>query len=67
MFQSGPMNMAFQNAQVSGTDINSDWYYCLVDGHIKLFVGASGFVNKNQSITLGQHLRPVTVVRFHKE
>lgn len=66
-FSGGPMNMAFQNAQVSGTDINSDWYYCLVDGHIKLFVGASGFVNKNQSITLGQHLRPVTTLKFHKE
>ena len=66
-FSGGLMNMAFQQAQISGTDINSDWYYCLVEGHIKLFVGYTGVVNKAQSITLGQHLRPVTVVKFHKE
>lgn len=67
-FSSGPaMNVAFQQAQISGTNINSDWYYCLASTGLKLFVGAMGVVAQTEPITKGQHLRPVTTLKFHKE
>ena len=61
------MNIAFHQAQISGTDINSDWYYCLDGASLKVFVGATGLVQQAQPITSGQHIRPVTTLKFHKE
>lgn len=66
-FSGGPMNVAFQQAQISGTDINTDWYYCMATGGLKIFVGATGVIGQAQPVTIGQHLRPVATVKFLKE
>lgn len=66
-FSGGLVNTAFRNAQVSGTDIDSGWYYCLDGASLKVFVGATGLVQQAQPITSGQHIRPVTTLKFRKE
>lgn len=66
-FSGGLVNTAFRNAQVSGTDISSDWYYCLDENTLRIFVGATGIVQQAQPITFGQHIRPVTTLKFLKE
>lgn len=65
-FSGGLINNAFSNAQVDGTDINSDWYYCTNGDQLKLFVGATGVVSQTKAVTFGQHLRPVTTLKFRK-